>query len=169
MDSQKFNQLLKKIKYDKNAIAEIYEEYYPNLIFHLKRKFGKKINPEDIVHDTFYSLMNLENAPTVEFPTTWLYRVADHKAIDRIRREEEVCSLSDTYPDTFFLDDLVLKEDVRQALKTLDPLSQTILIMHHYEGYSHKEIAEELHISCANVRTKASRAYAAMNSYLKKM
>ena len=46
MNAQKFNHLLKKIKYDKNAAEPIYDECSLELQAHIQRRFGELINSE---------------------------------------------------------------------------------------------------------------------------
>ncbi len=89
MKELKFNHLLQNLKTDKQAVKEIYEEYYPKIIIHLSRRFGKLISPVDIAHDTFLALMSAENFSYVEYPTTWLYTMADNKAIDALKRKNQ--------------------------------------------------------------------------------
>lgn len=166
MKELKFNHLLQNLKTDKQAVKEIYEEYYPKIIIHLSRRFGKLISPVDIAHDTFLALMSAEKFSYVEYPTTWLYTMADNKAIDALKHKNKETTLPENFSVPFQLDELVLKEDVKKSLRNLDEESQMIIYLHIWEGYSHKEIADFLHLSYANVRTKASRAYDALKNYL---
>jgi RNA polymerase sigma-70 factor (ECF subfamily) len=166
MEAYKFNRLLKNITSDKKATTEIYCEYFPKLILHLRRRFGKLISPEDMAQETFLSLMSQSEFGYVEHPTTWMYTVADNKALDRIRRFHPELPLEEYLPDRFDFEELIMKEDVKVLLNELDDVSAKIIYLHHWEGYSHKEIAEILQMSCANVRTKISRAYAVLKKNL---
>lgn len=166
MDASRFNRLLQQIKYDKQAVTEIYQEYFPGMVMHLRRKYGNLISAEDVAQEVFLSLMTLESYGEVEFPASWMYKLADNKAVDRIRLEPNDLQLLDIHPVPFNLDDLIVKEDARRALQRLDEESQMILYLHLWEGYNYKEIADLLHISHANVRTKASRAFKSLKKYL---
>lgn len=166
MKELKFNRLLQRIKYDKHAVKEIYGEYYQKIINHLTRRFGKLISPADIAHDTFLALIGTENFAHVDHPTTWLYAIADNKAVDHINRTTKETAFPENFSVPSQLDSLILKEDVKKALCKLDEASQTIIYLHIWEGYSYKEIADCLHLSYANIRTKASRAYSALKIYL---
>ena len=166
MDAYRFNRLLQKIKYDKQAIVEIYKEYFPKIFIHLKRRFGKLISAEDIVHEVFCTLMATESFSKVDYPTAWIYRIADNKAIDKIKTQHQEIELTENYSVPFRLDELILKEDTKKAILQLDEKTQMILYLNHWEGYTFKEIAEQLNLSHANVRTKACRAYKAMRIYL---
>ncbi len=166
MDPRKFNRLLLKIKYDKHAIEEIYTEYFPKIVMHITRRFGKLISPDDIAQEIFITLMTLEDFKPVDYPTSWIYRLADNKAIDKIRQQHTGIELTETYAAPFSLDNLILKEDVKKVLAKLDQDSQMIIYLHIWEGYEHKEIAQLLNLSYSNVRTKISRAYATIRKFL---
>lgn len=166
MNSHKFNRLLQQIKYDKQAIAEIYCEYFPKIVLHLTRRFGKLISSEDIAQEVFMALMSADHFSFVKFPTTWIYTMADNKAIDKIRSSHKDIHLTENYAVPFNLDNLIIKEDIKKALSKLDQESQLIIYLHIWERYAHKEIAKLLHLSHANVRTKISRAYTVIKTYL---
>ncbi len=166
MNPRKFNRLLKNIKYDKNALEEIYNEYYPQIVLHLRRRFGDLISPEDLAQEVFVALLQTEDFREVEYPTTWIYRLADNKAIDKIRTRHAEAELNENIADEFFIDDLISKEDVRAVLKKLDRETQFIIYLHVWEGYSYQEIAEMTNLSCINVRVKVSRAYSLLKKFM---
>ena len=56
---------------------------------------------------------------------------------------------------------------VHQAIKELPPKGRTVLVLRALEGYSHKEIAEELDITVSTSKTQYSRALALLNRKLK--
>lgn len=166
MNSHKFNRLLQKIQYDKKAIEEIYTEYFPKIVIHLTRRFGKLISAEDIAQEVFVTLMSTKNFSPVEFPTSWMNKIADNKAIDKIKQSHTEIQLTEAYAAPFSSENLVIKEDLKKVLEKLDEESQMIIYLHIWEGYGHKEIAELLNLSHTNVRTKISRAYSALRKYL---
>ena len=92
--------------------------------------------------------------------------MADNKAIDKLRSQHKEVALTENQSVPFCLDNLILKEDVKKCFESLDRESQYILYLHIWEGYSHKEIAEIMLLSCGNVRTKVSCAYAQIKKML---
>lgn len=166
MNAHKFNRLLQSIRSDRQAVTEIYAEYFPKIVIHLTRRFGKLISAEDIAQETFLSLLTTKEFKPVEYPTTWLYHMADNKAIDKLWSQHKEVALTENQSVPFCLDNLILKEDVKKCFESLDRESQYILYLHIWEGYSHKEIAEIMLLSCSNVRTKVSRAYAQIKKML---
>lgn len=166
MDEQKFNRLLRRINTDSRAFEEIYNEYYGKVKLHVFRGFGKLVSAEDVAQDVFISLLSLKPDEKIEHPTTWLMRLAENKAKDVLRVRHEEVSLSELLSVPFCIDSTILRADMQAILRRLDPLSQQIIYLHIWEGYSYQEIAEELHITCSNVRVKVSRAYKIIKDYL---
>ena len=166
MNAQKFNKLLRKIKYDKQALSEIYDEYYLKIKVHIQRRFGQLVNAEDMAHDVFLKLMSFDREEYIDYPTSWIYTVADNMIKDVLRVTQKDEELTETVASPFNVDKVILSMDIKNALAHLDEVSKKIIYLHFWEGYSLKEIAHELQISYANVRAKASRAYKTLKKYL---
>ena len=166
MNPQKFNKLLRKIKDDKQALIPIYKEYHSKIIIHIRCRYREHVCAEDVAQEVYAALLELKEHDYIDSPQQWLFAMADHKASNLLKMK---------HGEIAFLDDLnasplceISTQDVsiQLAFQHLDPLSQKILIMHFWEGYSHKEIAKELNMTCGNVRLKASRAYKILEKYL---
>ncbi|MDE6412087.1 MAG: sigma-70 family RNA polymerase sigma factor [Clostridia bacterium] len=166
MDAQKFNRLLKKIKYNKKAVDSIYDEYSPKLKLHFQRRFGNLINPEDTVEDVFLKLLEMETPNHVEFPTAWLFRLADNYIIDELRTKHQDEQYFENISEEFDLEHIYVDIEVKVALSKLDNLTQQLLYLHFWEGYSYKELATEFKLSYSCVRTRVSRSYKILKTIL---
>ena len=165
MNAQKFNYLLERIKYDKNAAETIYDEFSPKLKVHIQGHFGELMSAEDAVEDVFLKLLEIETPKNVEYPTSWLFKFADNCVIDKLRKKvptEELVEMN----GEFDIDKTILDIEVKQALLNLDNLSQQIIYLNYWEGYSLKELASEFNISYCNIRAKVSRAYNKLKKYM---
>ncbi len=158
MNQAKFNRLFRKYNKSKKAFEQIYSEYYPQIVLHLKRRFGNLISAEDIAQEFFLKLLSVDNSQKVDFPTAWLYKLCDNMAIDEIRSKHTEIPIDDLQVSSN-INALPTDEEVKKYFMFLDETSQKILYMYYWEGYSLKEIAAELNISYSNTRTKACRAY----------
>ena len=165
MNAQKFNHLLKKIKYDKNAAEPIYDECSLELQAHIQRRFGELINSEDVVQEIFLKLIEIETPQNIKYPTAWLFKLADNYVIDRLREKIPTEEL-DELIEEFDIDKTILDLEVKRALSKLDKLSQQIIYLHYWEGYSLKELATEFNLSYGSIRTKVSRAYDELKKYM---
>ena len=178
MDVLQFNRLLRNIGSDRRALEKIYQEYYPKLVLHLRYRFGNLLSPDDIAEDVFLALMRSPPQRKVDHPTAWLMGLADHKAIDLLRKYHKAIDLLRKYrketdlPETLAMpppfDNVILRSDVRQELKTLDKETQEIVYLHIWEGYSLKEISDLKNIGYETVRKKTSRAYRQLEKLFRK-
>lgn len=166
MDAKKFNRLMKTIKYDSKALSGIYEEYYLKIKAHVQRRFGKLVCAEDISQEVFLKLLSLEIKDYIKYPTAWLFMIADNKVKDILRSTYDEIALTELFKSPFNLDDTIVSTDIKSAFSHLDSCSQQIIYLHLWEGYTYKEIAQELGLGYANVRTKAHRALKILKNYL---
>ena len=166
MEAQKFNRLIRKIKYDPKAIESIYDEFNLQLKVHIQRRFGKLISPEDFTQDIFLKLLEMETPKYIEYPTAWLFRIADNYIIDKLRGAHQDEEFIETTSDKFDIEQVVIDIEVKEAMSNLDTLTQKILYLHYWEGYSFKELETELAVSYASIRTRASRAYKTLKKFL---
>lgn len=166
MDPQKFNKLLLKIKDDKRALIPIYKEYHSKIIIHIRCRYGARVSAEDVVQEVYASLLAPKEHEFIDSPQQWLFAMADHKAIDFLRMQHGEIAYSDDLKTSPTCEIPTQNLALQFAFKQIDPLSQKILIMHFWEGYSHKEIAAMLQMTCGNVRLKVSRAYKILEKYL---
>lgn len=169
MDALKFNQLLKRMKYDKTAVEAIYSEYYAKLKDHVRGKFGTRFDPVDVTQDIFLKLMTLEHRKFITNPIAWLYTITDNHVKDLYRRNKHTTEeLIDDIADDFDIDNTLLSEDMKRVMSCLDEESRKILYMHYWQDIRLCDIANILNMSYVNVRVKASRAYKSLKEILKK-
>lgn len=166
MEAQEFNGLIKKIKYDPKSIDSIYSEFHLQLKVHIQRRFGNQISPEDFTQDIFLKLLEMEPPQYVKYPTAWLFRIADNYIIDKLRTKHREEEFFESIADRFDIEQVVIDHEVQEAMLNLDELSQKVLYLHYWEGYSLKELAIELNLSYSSIRTRVSRAYKKLQKYL---
>lgn len=160
MNANKFNALLRKLNTDKKAFELLYAEFYPKTVFHLRRCFGNVVPAEDIAQDLFLKLLQLQQKEPVRNPTAWIFALSENLAKDALQKIHFELPLSETLsdasPDT---DKIIANAELKKFFSTLDKTSQKILYMHYWEGYTLKEIAENLGISYMVLRKQVSRVY----------
>ncbi len=157
MSPTKFNALYRELN-NKHSFNQLYKEYYPRIMAHLKHRFGNLISAEDVAQDLFFKLLKSNRRDYVEHPYSWIMKVADNIAIDQIRSSHIESPLTDSFLEPFDVQ-LVDDGEVIKYFEFLDETTQRILYMYFWEGYSLKEIAAVLNIKYGNVRAKVSRAY----------
>ena len=188
MDDMKKKEDMKKEIYFKNLalqaqagdeasyrelLLKIAEKLRPYL---LKHTFNKD-NAEDILQEVLLGIFKGLHTynPRYSF-FTWSFAICRYKMIDYIRKYQKISEneiKNDEYIETFaasntkILDD-DFNEDLQQALDNLPERQRQIVLMLKVNDYSVKEVAKELKISVANVKTTAHRAYKALRENLEK-
>lgn len=154
-----FNRLLKNLYYDPQAKEQFFEEYYDNIMSHTYWKFGKFCDWEDIAHDVVRLLLetNWTDYPYVRYPASWLSSIIENHAKDIFRRTNRLVSDKCDVADKFNIDDTILKIELKEKLKKFPNDVRYIIYAHYFEGYSYKEISEQIGLSQENVRVKSCR------------
>lgn len=167
MNANKFNALLKKLNTDKKSFESIYEEFYPKIVFHLRRCFGNTVSAEDIAQELFLKLLHLNQKEAVRNPTAWLFTLSENLAKDALQKIHYELPLNDTLPYTAVdTEKLIADAELNKFFSVLDKNTQKILYMRYWEGYALKDIAAELGIPYPALRKQISRAYKKLKNFL---
>ncbi|MEO8459184.1 MAG: sigma-70 family RNA polymerase sigma factor [Dokdonella sp.] len=130
---------------DMVAFAEIYTVYGRPCYTLALRLLGSTSAAEDVVQDVFLKLMDAVRGFRGDAPFgAWLKRMTANAAIDQLRKagrgsaEEGEAALdalaaSETAPATAI--------DAWSLLQRLPAQARAIVVLHQFEGYSHKELA----------------------------
>ncbi|WP_341327907.1 sigma-70 family RNA polymerase sigma factor [Methylotuvimicrobium sp. KM2] len=144
------------LEFTPSEAQALIERHREELHRFLVRRIACADTANDLLQDIFLRLINLHSAEPIANPRAFAYRIAANLATDHLRKQRETDDIdTDEYtqlPDAspgperivFGRQKLELCE---QALEELSPLCFKIFTMSRFEGYSHKQIAEELNIS----------------------
>jgi len=129
---------------------------------------------EDVAQEAFLRVHRAapRYSPDAKF-TTWLYRIVVNLCLDHQRRAGRApAALGDDASEPAAEpspDPLVRAERaarVQQALDALPERQRTAVILHRYEGLSHREVAEAMNASAKAVESLLVRAYARLREEL---
>jgi len=154
---------------DLRAFEVLIRRYGPMLRAYARRILGSNSEVDDVVQDTYITawekLTELADLGAVK---AWLMRIANHKAIDRVRARRDHRAIDD--------DDAILpaapaadgperraealsqRESLLAALATLPEAQRQCWVMKEAAGLSYEEIAEELGVPPSTVRGLLARA-----------
>jgi RNA polymerase sigma-70 factor (ECF subfamily) len=170
---------------DLAALGELFDRHQPAVLAFLSRFLGDATLAEDIAQEVFWRVWRYRNSfdPAQRF-VAWLYGIARHTALSearrRHRRELSLEQLSTAARESAagnegshgfhdrLIQDLALREQVRQALQALPPEQRACLILREYEQRSYQEIAAILAYTPENARVLAFRARRALRELLKR-
>ena len=158
-----------------SGIAEfdrIYAEHHARILRYLTRMVGAQ-DAEDLAQEVFIraarSYDDFRHEAKIE---TWLYRIATHVAVDRLRgtasRRETLLGqeldevATDGRETVSSLEEKTLRraanECIRNVIYGLPENYRTPLILSELEGFTNREIAEILDVSLDTVKIRLHRA-----------
>ncbi len=149
----KEQEFLKKIEQHKGILYKVSKMYMDNLD-------DQKDLFQEIIYQIWKSYNNFKNESLF---STWMYRVALNTAIVFLKNEKRKPDKYELPVSNFSIDERDSDEKENQlnhfykALHKLEKIDKAI-IFYHLEGYSHKEIGDNLGISEGNARVKLNRA-----------
>lgn len=157
MNSKRFNDILKNLKTNETLFTELYEYYYPKIRIHVYRKFRNRTLSEDTAQDFFVKIFETELEQPVEFPTAWVYTVADNIAKNTIAKTSREFLTDDAPKAPLDEYENELYGDCADLLRQLDADSRELVILHIFEGYSLKELAPLIGIQYPALRQRYNR------------
>lgn len=128
---------------------------------------------EDVVQEAFLKVHRHAGRfrPEAQF-TTWLYRVVVNLCVDVQRQERRRRALQPgptplPEPGTDRLEVEEMVERVRDAISSLPARQRLVLVLHRYDGLSHRRIARITGFSRSAVESLLVRAYANLRQGLR--
>ena len=153
-----------KVNPDYDGLAELYAASCPGLIGYLTVLGGNRADAEEVAQEAFVRL--LEHWPRVaqyDDPRAWVRQVATRMLISRARRRT-VARLGlrrlDVQPTTESAPEDRL--DLAAALRRLPIGWRAVVLLHHVDDLPVEEIAAQLRIPVGTVKSRLSRARAAL-------
>ncbi len=159
----------------RDTLLNVYFDKRVLLVRYFTRVAGDASAAEDVVQDLYVRLANLQDAPPLDDPTAFLFRMAHNIHRNQLRslgngrrRDSAWHDLSREYAGDEVIDDAPSAEDavagrqqmaqVNAALDELPEKTQTIFRLHKLEGVAQTEVAGRLGISLSSVEKHLSSA-----------
>ena len=135
--------------------------YYDEIYRYVCKQLYQNNDAYDLTQEIFISMLHSIKTYKKEQASfrTWLYRIATNKIIDyRRKRSPQVISLeeTETVDETEFIKQIEqtdLLREIEQYVSHFLPLAQQIYRLHIYGSFTFKQIAEDLNISEATVKS----------------
>lgn len=136
----------------------------PRLKSYLRGTYPAVRDVDDVVQESFLKVWQARAARPIASAKSFLFSVARHLAIDRLRRQQvvpmdslpdsELWSVMDDGPDA--AESACTREEIAllaQALADLPPRCREVMLLRQIEGVPQKEIARRLGLSELTVQT----------------
>ena len=142
------------------GFAELYENHYEAVFRAALRVTGNPADAEDVLQTVF--LRALAQGKTVDelaLPAAYFRRAAVNAAVDVLRRRETHAEsgFDERASPVAVQPRLLLKEQLRRAIATLDSDDASLFLLRHVEGLSIEELAGMFQIDKNNVSVKLHR------------
>ena len=152
------------IRNDREAQQMLYKEYYGKMMGVCLRYSNNKDDALDILHEGFIKVFkNISKYQPGTSLSAWMRRIMVNTAIDFYRKNvrrrtedlETAYSVSTNAPDAL---SQVTEKEILAAIQTLSPAYRSVFNLYVIEGYSHKEIANQLGITESTSRSNLVKA-----------
>ena len=155
---------------DKQAFSRLVEAYQRPVFNLTYRMLGNVEEAEDAAQESFlraYARLG-QYDPEMKF-STWLFSIANHHCIDRLRKRRATFISIDDNPVLENLEDATPRPErqaldgersveLQQLLNQLDPDYRLPLVLRYWEDQSYEEIATSLDMTVAAVKSRLFRA-----------
>jgi RNA polymerase sigma-70 factor (ECF subfamily) len=163
---------------DESAYREVFHAYNKILFPFIAALVKSETDAREIMQETFLKLwVNRSKLTEVENPGGWLHTVASHAAYDHLRKlatyelmlKKSQAGLPDTAADFLVsIDARQTRQVLEEGIRQLPLKRRQIFRLSRIEGFSRKEIAEQMGISENTVRNQLAEAMDFIQDYMQK-
>lgn len=163
------NNIIKQcIKEDRKAQKELYKLYYSKMMNVCYRYAKNTDDAQDLLQDGFVKVFS--HLKSYDFKGSfegWIRKIMVNTAIDFYRKNKGIYFVEDE--DNFIIETSRVEsadsiysnfgvEEIMQSIQQLSPVYKTVFNMYVIDGFSHKDIAEQLNISEGTSKSNLSKA-----------
>lgn len=157
-------------KQDRAAFTAIFDHFTPRLEAFLRRMGLDAGGAEEVAQDVMVTLWRKAALfdPAKSTLSTWLYRIARNRRIDRLRRERSVTvdphamvtvSGADEPGADLIIEEAQRDDIVRAVIDTLPEDQQRLVVLAFYAGLSHSDIAARENLPLGTVKSRLRLAF----------
>jgi RNA polymerase sigma factor (sigma-70 family) len=162
------------IRGDRRSQRQLYERYSSRLYGICLMYTTDPMEAEDTLHDGFMKIFSSIGQYKGEGSFEgWMRRIMVNTSLEKYRRGKRLQTIMDAFRyegsdvTEHILDELTAKE-IMDAVMELSPQYRVSFLLYAVEGYSHKEIAEQLGISEGTSKSNLSRARGILQDRLRR-
>ncbi|MFA1822105.1 RNA polymerase sigma factor [Virgibacillus oceani] len=160
----------------RTIIMNWYDQYSVPIYKYILKMINDTYQAEDLTQDTFIRAYKYLANKEIDYPKTFLYRIAHNIAIDYIRKQAPIQLVKNIFPDKkdtqISIETIVEgREEVKNMYKTLSGLKSSyrqVIILRKIEGFSIQETAQILDWSESKVKSTLFRAIRTLEDRLNK-
>ncbi len=164
------------IKGDPKAQRTLFERYAPKMLGVCLRYADSQEQAEDVLQDAFIKVFTkLDHYSGDGSLEGWIRRIMVNTSLDQIRKNAKFMTNVSVDDVEYKLDfdgqilSSLMEKDLLQLINDMPVGYRTVFNMFAIEGYSHKEIAEELSITENTSKSQYSRAKAYLRTKVEEL
>ena len=142
------------------GLAELYERHSEAVFRAALRVTGRAADAEDVLQTVFLRVLSRHDQDEAAVrPAAYFRRAAVNAAVDLLRRRavRAETPYDDAAPHAATESGLLLKEQLRRAIATLENEDATLFVLRYVEGLSNQELADEFQLEKNNVAVRLHR------------
>ena len=142
------------------GFAGLYERHYEAVFHAALRVTGSPADAEDVLQTVFVRvLLGSEQEDAARRPAAYFRRAAVNAAVDLLRRRvaHAETAYDDAAPHAAVEPALLLKEQLRRAIATLDRDDAVLFLLRYVEGLTNQELADVFQLEKNNVAVRLHR------------
>jgi RNA polymerase sigma-70 factor (ECF subfamily) len=148
------------------TVTALFEEHHAAVCAYLYSLVDEWELARDLTQETFLELFYTRHRlRDVENQRAWIYRIATHLALNRLKRQRRFAWLPWSSSgqafrvEWHFMDaEVEHRTQIEEALAALPPHFRAPLLLYSYYGFSVREVAELLNLTEGNVKVQLYRA-----------
>lgn len=154
------------------AQRQIYEEHYSGMMQICQRYAGQEDDALDLLHEGFIKVFNyIQRYKPGTSLTAWIKTVMVNNCIDHYRKQvrrrtEDIDQIQHTPVVSEIALDHIAASDILSMVQQLSAAYRVVFNLYVLEGYSHKEIADLLHINESTSRSNLVKARQKLQSLI---
>jgi RNA polymerase sigma factor (sigma-70 family) len=169
------------IQNDRKAQKYLYEHYYGYCLKIVFRYIFRYDKATDVVNDGFIKVFrklhdfHYEQSDHLEkILMGWMRTIMINTAIDQLRKDSFLPEIGSISEDAWVedkgqsADQSLLYKELIKEVKKLPPAYRVVFNMYVIDGFTHQEIANQLHIAVGTSKSNLFKAKALLQQFLKK-
>lgn len=162
---------------NRDAFEKLYRAYQVRIFRFLFRMLGEAATAEELTNDVMIGVWKgAAGFKGQSKPTTWLFGIAHHKALNELRRMKPVtvevekagAAVAPGDGPEEALTRSNLRQDIQHALQQLSPEHREVMELTFYQGLSYQEIAGIMQCPVNTVKTRMFYAKKQLQQVLQK-
>jgi RNA polymerase sigma-70 factor (ECF subfamily) len=142
------------------GFAGVYARHFEAVFRAALRVTGNPADAEDVLQTVFLRVLSRNEQDTAaDRPAAYFRRAAVNAAVDLLRRRavHAETAYDEAAPHAAVDPALLLKEQLRRAVATLDNEDAALFLLRYVEGLSNQELADEFQLEKNNVAVRLHR------------